>query len=122
MSNSVANLGSGLCPKKDPWLKHGAYLLTIAFLALYGNKARAFPPNYQKYPIGERALGMGGAYTAAGDDPIMSYYNPGGLAFAKSSMISVSQNLYSLDYRKIELVKSISDFNVKLKRRNKQPR
>ncbi len=102
MSNRAVYLRSGLFRNRHPWLKKGVFFLTMAFLTVWGNVANTYPPNYQRYIIGERAIGMGGAYAAAGNDPIMSYYNPGGLAFARSSMISVSQNLYSLDYRKIE--------------------
>lgn len=50
--------------------------------------------NYQPYVIGERALGMGGAYTAAVNDAMAGFYNPGGLVFAESSMVSASQRLY----------------------------
>lgn len=34
---------------------------------------------YRSIPIGERGIGMGGAYTAIADDPSATYYNPAGL-------------------------------------------
>ena len=34
---------------------------------------------YRSIPIGERAIGLGGAYTGISDDPSATYYNPGGL-------------------------------------------
>ncbi|TGN19659.1 OmpP1/FadL family transporter [Leptospira idonii] len=39
---------------------------------------------------GERAAGLGGAFTAISDDPSGAYYNPAGLGFAYNDGISVS--------------------------------
>jgi hypothetical protein len=64
--------------------------------------ASADVTNYQKYVIGERALGMGGAQTAAVNDPMSCLYNPAGMVFAASSMVSASKSIYSMDYRFIE--------------------
>ncbi len=50
--------------------------------------------NYEGYPVGERAAGMGGAYTALSNTGEGSYYNPAGLAFAEYSTVSLSANLY----------------------------
>lgn len=44
--------------------------------------------------IGERASGMGGAYTAIADGPEGMYYNPAGLAFAPANYVSVSTNAF----------------------------
>ncbi len=76
-------------------------LFALALLALSG-PASADPTNYQRYIIGERALGMGGAQTAAVNDPMATLYNPAGMVFASSSMVSASMGIYSLDYRKVE--------------------
>ncbi len=65
-------------------------------------EARADFTNYQPYVIGERALGMAGAYTAAVDDSMAVYYNPGGMVFASGSMVSASQKVYSQYYRVIQ--------------------
>ena len=35
--------------------------------------------HYRTIPIGERAIGLGGAYTGIADDPSATYYNPAGL-------------------------------------------
>jgi hypothetical protein len=40
--------------------------------------------------FGERATGLGGAYTAVSDDPSGSVYNPAGLAYAYDNSISIS--------------------------------
>jgi hypothetical protein len=76
----------------------------IAALAVAGSArlSRASETNYQPYVIGERALAMGGAYTAAVNDAMAGYYNPGGLAFADTSMISASQRLYGRYRLKLE--------------------
>lgn len=66
-------------------------------LALLASGARASAQNnYQSYPIGGRATGMGGAYTAIADDSAGAYYNPAGPAFAVGDSLSVSTNLYGL--------------------------
>lgn len=40
--------------------------------------------------FGERATGLGGAYTAVSDDPSGAIYNPAGLAYAYDNSISIS--------------------------------
>lgn len=45
---------------------------------------------------GERAAGMGGAYTAVSDDPSGCFYNPAGIAFASARRISISVNAYNI--------------------------
>lgn len=50
--------------------------------------------------VGDRALGMAGAYTAVSDDPAGLYYNPAGLAYATANNISASVN--TLQQRQIQ--------------------
>jgi hypothetical protein len=50
--------------------------------------------HYNNVIIGERAQGLGGAYTAVADDASGVYYNPAGLAFAQSNDISGSANAF----------------------------
>jgi len=73
----------------------------VVTLLLTGGVA-ADPTNYQRYVIGERALGMGGAQTAAVNDPMANLYNPAAMVFITSSMVSASKALYSFDKREIE--------------------
>lgn len=54
----------------------------------------ADPFHYNNVIIGERAQGMGGAYTAISDDASGVFYNPAGLAFAQSNDISGSANAF----------------------------
>jgi hypothetical protein len=74
--------------------------LVAALLA--GGGAAADPTNYQRYVIGERALGMGGAQTAAVNDPMANLYNPAAMVFTTSTMVSASKCLYSLDSRRVQ--------------------
>lgn len=53
--------------------------------------------------VGDRAVGLGGAFCAISDDASGVYYNPAGLAFAISSDVSGSANAYyrrSVVYKK----------------------
>ena len=50
--------------------------------------------HYQNVLMGDRAMGLGGAFTAVSDDASGVVYNPAGLAFALSSDISGSGNAY----------------------------
>jgi long-chain fatty acid transport protein len=60
--------------------------------------------HYQNIIIGDRALGMGGAYSAVADDSSGVYYNPAGLGFALSNDVSGSANAFykkKVTYKKI---------------------
>ncbi len=50
-------------------------------------------PTYAQ-SIGDRAIGLGGAYTALADDSSASWYNPAGLTHLSKTMITVSGNAY----------------------------
>jgi hypothetical protein len=65
------------------------------WLALAPSLARA-QANHQPYPLGERAVGLGGAYAALADDAAGAWYNPGGLAFAREDSVSVSASMYGV--------------------------
>lgn len=68
------------------WL--GVFSLLIAF------DARADLFHYNNLLIGDRAIGLGGAYTAIADDSAGVYYNPAGIAFAGSNDVSGSANAF----------------------------
>lgn len=57
----------------------GLVVSALVALALSGGRAGAQGLYYRTIPLGERAIGMGGAYTGISDDPSATYYNPGGL-------------------------------------------
>ncbi len=56
--------------------------------------------HYVNMLVGERATGLGGAYTALSDDPSGCFYNPAGIAFAPHSSLSASANAFSLSEKK----------------------
>ena len=43
---------------------------------------------------GDRAFGLGGAFTAFADDPSAAYYNPAGLAFGGDKMFAGSLQVF----------------------------
>ncbi|MBK7972133.1 MAG: hypothetical protein IPK07_02140 [Deltaproteobacteria bacterium] len=67
-----------------------------AFLALVGVRpATASDFNYADVFPGDRAAGMGGAYTAIANDATGTYYNPAGLVYAPYASVSVSANAFA---------------------------
>jgi long-chain fatty acid transport protein len=76
--------------------------IACVVVALGGRAAEAQDASYQPYPMGERALGMGGAFTSVAGDPISTYYNPAGIVFGGSSAMSASLNVYGMTHRTVE--------------------
>lgn len=66
--------------------------------------------NYNSFLIGERAAGMGGAYTAISDDPSGIYYNPAGVAFSRGAEMNVSTTGYYLEEVQIHSVAGIPNY------------
>jgi hypothetical protein len=64
--------------------------------------ARADPFHFQGIPLGQRAIGFGGAFTAVADDPSASFYNPAGLVTTGDSALSASLTLNAFDRQTIE--------------------
>jgi long-chain fatty acid transport protein len=77
-------------------------MFICGFFLTVAAPARADDTHYQNQLIGERALGMGGAFTAVASDPTASFYNPGGLATTPSSSVSASLNLYGVEHRVVK--------------------
>jgi hypothetical protein len=65
-------------------------------LLLLSAPALADDSHYQNFLAGERAAGMGGAYTAIAHDPSGTWYNPAGLVDINYSTLSASLNFYGL--------------------------
>lgn len=53
--------------------------------------------HYINLLVGNRAAGLGGAYTALSDDPSGCFYNPAGISFAPSNSLSASVNAFSTE-------------------------
>ncbi len=75
--------------------------VSVAIIAACGvffgsARARADGVTIRPYLVGARAAGMGGAATALADDGAGPYYNPGGIAFAMASSLSLSASVYGL--------------------------
>jgi len=51
-------------------------LITCSFAA---SRSSAQAIYYRSIPVGERAMGLGGAFTGIADDPSATYYNPAGM-------------------------------------------
>ena len=68
--------------------------LVIVFILAAPRTALADDNHYQDYIIGDRAVGLGGAFTAISDDSSGAYYNPAGLAESASSSVSLSAAVY----------------------------
>ncbi|HPP03520.1 MAG TPA: hypothetical protein PK351_01725 [Spirochaetota bacterium] len=66
--------------------------IAILFLFFLYLNVFADENHYINILIGDRAAGMGGAYTAIADGPEGVFYNPAGLAFSSSKYFSLSVN------------------------------
>ena len=71
-----------------------ALALALLFCAL---PARADDSRYQDYPVGSRALALGGAFAALSDDPSGLSYNPAGICDSRRLNVSVSASLYGIE-------------------------
>lgn len=60
--------------------------------------------NSRPYPVGSRAAGMGGAYTALGCDEAALHYNVAALGCSGSSRLELSANAYLLQFVSIPKV------------------
>jgi len=70
--------------------------LALALL-LCAAGARADDARYQDYPIGTRAMALGGAFVALSDDPSGLFYNPAGICDTRRINVSVSASLYGIE-------------------------
>ncbi len=77
-------------------------LVLIAALVVGALPALAQPTNYRDIPIGERSIGMGGAFTGVADDPSAAYYNPAGLVTGDKAQFSGSLSLFAFGRTKIQ--------------------
>jgi hypothetical protein len=64
---------------------------------MWATSARADPFHHQSVPIGERALGMGGAFAGVANEPSAAYYNPAGLVRLEDTTLSAGLTLTAFD-------------------------
>ncbi len=57
---------------------------------------------YHNYLVGDRALGLGGAFVGLADDPAASFHNPAGLALLPEASVSVSFWVLAFYHREVE--------------------
>ena len=83
------------------------WALCSAPFALYAN------PNHNVNQIvGDRAIGMAGAYAGISDDPAGMYYNPAGIAYSSSANISANVNtVQALDITYQDALAGEFDYN-----------
>ena len=81
--------------------------IALAALLLHGINAQADQFHYSNIVIGERAMGLGGAFTAVADDASAILYNPAGIGFALSNDLSGSANAFY--QRKVTYKKTIGN-------------
>jgi len=72
-------------------------VMLASIMLCAGARASADETHATPFPLGERALGMGGAYAAVASDPSAAYYNPGGLAFVADDALSASLSVHAFD-------------------------
>jgi long-subunit fatty acid transport protein len=78
------------------------FLLSFVIMSMLGGAAAADEFHYNNFLIGDRASGMGGAYTAISDDPSGLYYNPAGIVYSTGRNLSASVNAYYNQTKKYE--------------------
>lgn len=70
-------------------------LMGCALSLVFSAGAYADDFHYVNILIGDRAVGMGGAYTAISDDAAGAIYNPAGLVYGTGSNLAASVNAFS---------------------------
>lgn len=73
-----------------------------AFAVMKPSPALAGPYNFSDVLVGDRAMGMGGAFAGVADDASALYYNPAGLGYATSSSLSAAVNAFQYTRREYE--------------------
>ena len=81
------------------------WIITLTvFLPCFGTPAVADEFHYNNLLIGDRASGMGGAYTAISDDATGLFYNPAAIVYASGQNFSASVNTFNYQTKKYERV------------------
>ncbi len=81
-----------------------AAMAMVFILLVMSGVSTADEFHYNNLLIGDRATGMGGAYTGVSDDPSGLYYNPAGIVYTTGRNLSASVNAYyntSKEYKNV---------------------
>ena len=76
--------------------------LATAVTATTAAPAAAQDIPYHNYLVGDRALGLGGAFVGLADDAAATFHNPAGLAVLPDTSISASFWVVAFNHRKVE--------------------
>jgi long-chain fatty acid transport protein len=68
--------------------------IAVALSALVGAAAKADEYHYNNIIVGDRSVGVAGAYIGVSDDPSGLYYNPAGIVYTQGRNFSASANAY----------------------------
>ncbi|MCG8424272.1 MAG: hypothetical protein MJE77_40785 [Proteobacteria bacterium] len=98
-----------------PW--HIAAGTVPLILVLWVRLAAAQDIPYHNYLVGDRALGLGGAFVGLADDASATFHNPAGMALLPDTSISTSFWLMAYYYREIEDAWLTNDGNSDLTNR-----
>ncbi|MEK6545309.1 MAG: hypothetical protein AABZ28_02120, partial [Nitrospinota bacterium] len=72
------------------------FLIPLILILLILTPVHADEYHYNNILVGDRAAGMGGAYTSISDDSAGLYYNPAGIVFSMGGSLSASANAYHI--------------------------
>ena len=78
---------------------NGCMKFALVFLLSICNGAFADGYHYNNILVGDRASGMGGAYTAISDDASGLFYNPAGIVYVVDRNFSATVNTFSAQYK-----------------------
>lgn len=81
----------------------GSLAAAVGLLTAAGPLWAGSDSHYQDTLIGERAAGMGGAFTAISDEATGAFYNPAGIARARADLIQVSMSAFRLRQKEIRV-------------------
>lgn len=81
-------------------------------LTLLAGSAGAQEHNPQFFPVGERAMGLGGAYTAHAGDASAVYYGAGGLVFGRVGSVQANLPLRLVDRYVLEGARADDGFDL----------
>ncbi|MEN9808846.1 MAG: hypothetical protein RLZZ488_413 [Pseudomonadota bacterium] len=83
-------------------LRNFLFSIAAALIVLESSPASAGPYNFSDVLVGDRAMGMGGAFAGVADDASALYYNPAGLGYATSPSLSAAVNAFQYTRREYE--------------------